>query len=408
MFDADFHRDPYRVYDRLRGQEPVQRVKVSSRGHHTWLITGYAQARAALTDPRLSRDTRRFGHLFGDRRDIAPALRDSMLATDPPDHTRLRRLAAPAFTASAVDRLRPRIQQITDQLLGAIAPKGAADLINEFAVPLPVTVICELLGVPEHDRPQLRRWSNALFTTADAATRDQAAHHINDTMAVLVAHRLHRFETGAAHQGEDGDLLDALITARANGDLLNQQELVSLAVLLLIAGHETTTNLIGNAVLALLLHPAQHTAIADHTVSDSDGLVPAIEEFLRYDSPLGIATVRFTTCPVAFGPVTIPAEQIVMISLGAANRDPAHFTDPSALDLTRTRPRQGHLAFGHGPHYCLGSGLARTEAHIALTGILRHLPHLHLDTRPQQLAWRPSRMMRGLLTLPVRWQPHTR
>ncbi|WP_207400928.1 cytochrome P450 family protein [Actinomadura roseirufa] len=398
MFDDAFHRDPYQVYDRLRRQSPVQQVKVSPRGHHTWMITGYAQARAALADPLLSRNTRRFGYLFGDRRDIAPALLNNMLATDPPDHTRLRRLAAGAFTAAAVDQLRPRIQQITDDLLDAIAPRGAADLINEFAIPLPVTVICELLGVPERDRPQLRRWSNDLFTS-DAAGRDKASHGIADHMTALVARRYHADHDTA---GKDGDLLDTLIAARQGNDRLSRQELVSLAVLLIIAGHETTTNLIGNAVLALLLHPAQYAAAA----ADPDRLGPAIEEILRYDSPLGIATVRFTTQPVTYGPTTIPAEQIVMISLGAANRDPAQYPTAGALDLARDRP--GHLAFGHGPHYCLGSALARAEAHAALAGLLRRLPRLRLGTTPEQLAWRPSRMMRGLRALPVRWDTVSR
>lgn len=398
VFDADFHRNPYPIYDRLRGQCPVQRVKVSSRGHHSWLITGYAQARAALTDSRFSRDTRRFGYLFGDRRDIAPALRANMLATDAPDHTRLRRLAAPAFTAAAVGRLRPRIQKITGELLDTITPQGAADLISEFAVPLPVTVICELLGVPEHDREQLHHWSNALFTTGDAATRDHASHRIADYMTALVAERDHR--TGCAPaQGGHADLLGTLIAARHQGDRLSRQELVSLATLLLIAGHETTTNLIGNAVLALLLHPAQRTTLAN----DPYQLAPAVEELLRYDSPLGIATVRFTTQPVTYGPAVIPAEQIVMIGLGAANRDPARYPAPAALDLSRAG--QGHLAFGHGPHYCLGAALARAEAHIALTSLLHRLPQLRLDTTPEDLAWRPSRMMRGLRTLPVRWRP---
>ncbi|WP_396454188.1 cytochrome P450 [Actinomadura sp.] len=400
VFDTDFHRDPYPIYDKLRGHGPVQQVRVSSRGHHVWLITGYAEARAALADPRLSKDTCRFGYLFGDRRDIAPPLRDTMLATDPPDHTRLRRLAAQAFTTATVDRLRPRIQQITDHLLETISPRGTADLINEFAVPLPVTIICELLGVPERDRPLLREWSNALFTSGDPAFRDRASHHIADYMTHLVTAKYQCADRDVSvRDGED--LLDSLIAARQRDDRLSQQELVSLAALLLVAGHETTTNLIGNAVLGLLLHPAQHAAVT--TVPDR--LAPAIEEFLRYDSPLGIATVRFTTQPVTYGPTTIPAEQVVMVSIGAANRDPAQYPNPAALDLTRTGASPGHLAFGHGPHYCLGSALARTETHTALTGLLRELPGLRLDTTPEQLDWRPSRMMRGLRALPVRWNP---
>lgn len=398
MFDADFHRDPYPVYDKLRGHGPVQRVKVSSRGHYAWLITGYTEARAALADPRLSKDTCRFGYLFGNRRDIAPALRDTMLATDPPDHTRLRRLAAQAFTVATVERLRPRIQQITDQLLETISPRGTADLISEFAMPLPVTIICELLGVPERDRPQLRSWSNALFTTGSPTDRDQASHRIADYMTHLVATKYHYVDRDASSR--DGkNLLDSLIAARQRDDRLSQQEVVSLAALLLVAGHETTTNLIGSTVLALLLHPAQRATMT----TAPDRLAPAIEEFLRYDSPLGIATVRFTTEPVTYGSTTIPAEQVVMVSIGAANRDPAQYPAPADLDVTRTGLSPGHLAFGHGPHYCLGSALARAEAHTALAGILHRLPDLRLDIAPEQLAWRPSRMMRGLSRLPVRW-----
>ena len=400
MFDAGFHRDPYPLYDRLRSQGPVQRVKVSSRGHHAWLITGYAQARSALADPRLSKDTCRFGYLFGDRREIAPALRTTMLATDPPDHTRLRRLAAQAFTVATVDRLRPRIQQITDQLLETLSPRGTADLISELAVPLPVTIICELLGVPEPDRPQLRAWSNALFASGAAADRDRASHHIADYMTRLVATR-YDYANRDASPREGENLLDSLIAARQRGDRLSRKEVVSLAALLLIAGHETTTNLIGNAVLALLLHPSQRVAVT----TAPDRLAPAIEEVLRYDSPIGVATVRFTTQPVTYGPTTIPAEQVVMVSIGAANRDPAQYRAPSALDITRSERPPSHLAFGHGPHYCLGSALARAEVHTALAGVLRRLPDLRLDTAPEQLAWRPSRMMRGLRALPVRWNP---
>ena len=399
MFGADFHRDPYRFYDGLRGQGPVHQVKTFPNGHNLWLITGYAQARAALADARFSKDTRRFGYVFGDRRDIAPELRTSMLSTDPPGHTRLRRLVAQAFTTNAVARLRPRIQQITDQLLDAVASKGSADLISEFAVPLPVTIICELLGVPECDRPQLRRWSNALFASGDSGIRDGASHDIADYMRALVARKCSNADRDIAPRNEEEDLLDTLIAARQHGDHLDRQELASLAVLLLVAGHETTTNLIGNAALALLLHPAQHAVVA----ADPDRLAPAIDEFLRYDSPLGIATIRFTTESITYESTTIPAEQVIMISIGAANRDPAHCPDPATLDLGRDRPQPGHLAFGHGPHYCLGSTLARAEAQIALATLLHRLPGLRLDTTPEELAWRPSRMMRGLRALPVRW-----
>ena len=391
MFDAAFFRDPYPVYDKLRENGPVQRIDEAMGSLPTWLITGYAEARSALADPRLSKDTRRFQHIFGQAgstRNISPAVSATMVATDPPDHTRLRKLAASAFTPAVVDGMRPRVQQLTSELLDTIEPDGHADLIETFAAPLPVTVISELLGVPEPDRADLRHWSNANFAAGDPARRDEASHAITAYMTGLIA-------TRRAAPGDD--LLSALIAARDDGDQLSEHELVSLAVLLLIAGHETTTSLIGNAVLALLLHPGQRAALrAD------PALVPAaIEEFLRYDPPAATATIRFTAEPVTFGDVTIPADQIVLVSLGAANHDPARFYWPDQLYIKRNAT--GHLAFGHGLHFCLGARLARTEAEIALQALLNRFPRLCIDADPATLPWRQSRLMRGLQRLPVRW-----
>jgi cytochrome P450 len=391
LFNADFFRDPYPVYDKLRANSPVQRLDGAMGNLPTWLITGYAEARAALTDPRISKDTRRFQHIFdqaGNKRNINPAVSATMLATDPPDHTRLRKLVAKAFTTDTVNILRPRIQQITDDLLDAIIPAGHADLIQTFAAPLPVTVISELLGVPESDRTNLRWWSNDNFAAGDPAVRDHASHAITDYMADLITVK-------RAQPGDD--LLSALIAARDDTDRLSEHELVSLAVLLLIAGHETTTSLIGNAVLALLLNPEQHTAL----LADPRLLPAAIDEFLRHAPPVATATIRFTTQPITIGQVTIPADQVILVSLGAANHDPARFFDPARLDVTRDSA--GHLAFGHGIHFCIGARLARTETGIALSSLLARLPGLQLAADPENLQWRHSRIMRGLESLPVRW-----
>jgi cytochrome P450 len=311
-----------------------------------------------------------------------------MLATDPPDHTRLRKLVVKAFAPGVVKSLRPRIKEITDDLLDVIEPGGHADLIQAFAAPLPVIVISELLGVPQADRHDLRRWSNDNFAAGDPAVRDDASHAIADYMTALIADK-------RARPGDD--LLSALIAARDDDDKLDEHELVSLAVLLLIAGHETTTGLVGNTVLGLLLHPAQRTAL----LGDLSLLPAAIDEFMRYDPPIATATIRFTTEPVTLGDVTIPADQVILISLGAANHDPGHFPDPARLDINRDA--SSHLAFGHGIHFCIGARLARAEAEIALSTLFTRMPGLTLAGDPGELHWRQSRVMRGLESLPVCW-----
>lgn len=389
MFDTDFFRDPYSRYGQLRGQCPVQRVATRAGRYPFWLITGYPEARAALADPRLSKDTRRFEHLFtGDQRDIAPAVRFSILATDPPDHTRLRRLATQAFNTPAAERLLPRIQQTCTDLITGLKSRGRADLIAEVAIPLPLTTICDLLAVPEADRDQLHRWSNALFLSGDPQARDKASYQLSDYMSGLIAgKRTH----------PDQGLVSDLIAARDEGDRLTEQELISLITVLLVAGHETTTTLIGNTVLALLTHPAAFEAARTSPAA----LAATVEETLRHDAPLGIATIRFTREPVRYGDTDIPADEIVMVSLGAANRDPRQFPVPDTFDPARTT--SGHLAFGHGPHYCPGAHLARLQAHTVISALISELPRLRLDVDINELRWRSSRQMRGLQALPVTW-----
>ncbi|MEU9676899.1 MULTISPECIES: cytochrome P450 family protein [Streptomyces] len=383
--DPRFFADPYPAYDLLRERCPVQRVPTGSGGHQGYLITGHAEAREAFTDPRLSKDTARF---FADRpsdRDLHPAISRTMLASDPPAHTRHRRVATPLFTAGRVRELRPFITRVVDDLMAEWRPGTRVDLVAELAVPLPVTVICELLGVPESDRAALAGWSHELFDATDTARVDAASHRIGDYLTHLV-------DTARATPG-DGPLHSLLRDCDEGG--LDRDETVSLAALLLVAGHETTTQFIGNAVLALLRHPEAF----DRLRRDPDLIPGALDELLRYDSPVSVATFRHSTEELSVGGVDIPAGFPVLIATGAANRDPAVFPAPYRLDLDRDAA--GHLSFGHGIHRCLGAPLARAEAEIALRALVTRFPDTGLAVSAESLSWRRTRLTRGLTALPL-------
>jgi cytochrome P450 len=384
-YGGDFTADPYPVYAALRERGPVHHVHTADSGD-MWLVVGYDEARAALADQRLSKDWR---IIAPDTQSVDTS--DHMLVSDPPQHTRLRKLVAREFTSRRMGALRPRVDRITDELITAMLPHGSADLLEALAFPLPMTVICELLGVPDLDRTSFRSWSNAIVGGADSVEDEQAA--VTAMTAYLVG--LIEDKRGG---GPREDLLSALIRTRdEDGDQLSPEELVGMAFLLLVAGHETTVNLIGNGVLALLTHPDQFAALrADPGLMDN-----AIEEMLRYDGPLESATWRFTPQPVDIGGTLIPAGEVVAVVLASADRDPARFPAPDAFDIRR--PTQGHLAFGHGLHHCLGAPLARLEATSALTALLTHCPTLTLATSSSRLTWRPGPLMRGLHHLPVRF-----
>ncbi|WP_052862306.1 cytochrome P450 family protein [Streptomyces sp. Tu6071] len=380
------HHGPYTACTAARSACPVQVVSSGPTGRSSYLVTGYAEARQALGDARLSKDTAAFFAGKGSSRALHPALVHHMLASDPPEHTRLRKLVTGAFTTGAVAELRPAITRITDELLDRWTPDEPFDFVAGLAGPLPVTVICELLGVPDEDRPSIRRWSAELFAAAAPDVIDAASHSLATYMTELVASK-------RAHPGTN--LLDRLIAAHAGDDALTENELVSLAVLLLVAGHETTTNYLGNALLALLLHPAERDRLRAHP----DAIPAALDELLRYDSPVSTATFRFTTERLTLGGTEIPAGRPVLIALGAANRDPARFAAPDTLDLTRDAA--GHLAFGHGIHRCLGAPLAKAEAEIALGAVLRRFPAIQLAVPPEHIPWRRTRLVRGPESLPV-------
>jgi cytochrome P450 len=372
-----FTADPYPVYARLRALGPLHRVRTDSGVE--WLVVGYDEARAALADPRLGKDWRL---LFPDHDPIG--VDGHLLDTDPPDHTRLRRLVTREFTARRMEALRPRIQQITTELLDTMLPLGTADLIEALAFPLPITVICELLGVPDLDREAFRDWSHTIIDKGDGEAA--AIRGMSGYLAGLIEDK---------RKGEPrDDLLSALVRASdEDGDRLSAQELVGMAFLLLVAGHETTVNLIGNGTLALLRHPGQ---LADLR-ADLGLLDGAIEEMLRYEGPLRNATYRFTREPVEIGGLTIPAGEPVVVALSAGNRDGNRYPRPDTFDIRRVA--QGHLAFGHGIHFCLGAPLARVEAQVAFTELLTRAPELALADEP--LSWRPGPLMRGVHRLPV-------
>ncbi|WP_330347909.1 cytochrome P450 family protein [Streptomyces sp. NBC_00582] len=381
-----FRRDPHPVYALLRERGPVHRVRLPAPDahHETWLVVGYAEARAAFADPRLSKDGRRIGVTFLDEELIGTYL----LTADPPQHTRLRSLVSRAFTARRVEEMRPRIQRLTDDLLDAMLPAGRADLVESLAYPLPITVICELLGVPELDRAAFRKLSTEAVAPTSAESEYDAFVRLAEYLTELIEDK--------RCAGPSGDLLSDLIRITAqDGDRLSPGELRGMAFVLLIAGHETTVNLITNAVHALLSHPDQLVALrADMSLLDG-----AVEEALRYEGPVENATFRFAAEPLEIAGTPIAAGEPVMIGLTAADRDAGRYPDPDRFDIRRDT--RGHLAFGHGIHYCLGAPLARLEARTALRSLLERTPALALDGPPGE--WLPGPLMRGTRSLPVRW-----
>ncbi|MFD8911502.1 cytochrome P450 [Streptomyces sp. NPDC059575] len=384
--DPRFLQNPYPTYAAMRSACPVQPVPTGSGGRPGYLVTGYAEAREALGDPRLSKDTAAFFKGKGSPRHLHPAVAHHMLATDPPRHTRLRKLVTKAFTTGAVTKLRPFIARVTDELLDRWPADEPVDFVAGLAVPLPVIVICELLGVPQKDRPDVQRWSGELFAAGKPDVIDAASHSLADYMTALIAAK--RLTPGTS-------LLDQLVSARDGDDRLSEEELVSLAVLLLVAGHETTTNFLGNALLALLQHPAE----LDRLRKNPDEIPAALDELLRFDSPVSTATFRYATRPVTLGGTDIPVGTPVLVALGAANRDPQRFPSPDRLDLDRDATAQ--LGFGHGIHRCVGAPLAKAEAEIALRAVLTRYPGIRLAVPPDRLNWRHTRLVRGLASLPV-------
>jgi hypothetical protein len=389
----DVVADPYPILRRLQDEDPVHWSPILGG----WVVTRYADVRDSLADARLSSD--RIGQFLSSRGPVPdPAtvalwrgLRRWAVFTDPPLHTRLRGALAPHFAGRELGRrLRPRIEALVSGLLDRAAGRGEMDVVGDLAGPLPVVVIAELLGVPESDRARLKPWSDELAAFVGSAIGTADRHQraarslgeMSEYLAWLAAER---------RRAPRDDVTSALVAASARGEL-SEEELVASGVMLLFAGHETTTNLIGNATLALLRHPAEAAAWrAEPALASS-----AVEELLRWDGP-GQAMVRVAAEDVELGGRTIRRGERLFLMVNAANRDPRQFADPDRLDLRRADNR--HLAFGHGAHFCLGAPLARMEAQVALGALLRRFPGLALRDAP--LAWLPSVVFRGLRALPV-------
>ena len=393
--DKQFRTDPYPSYKRLRERDPFHRSRLIGG----WILARHADVEVVLKDNRFHADETKLP-LFEKRR--ADMLRDgllqeddpqtqTMLRSDPPDHTRLRSLVSKAFTPRTVEALRPRIEGIVQERLDALNGADEMDVISELAYPLPVIVIAELLGVPVEDREQFKRWSDEAVRSLGGISADD----LRRSMAATRALRIYFEKISEERRREPReDLLSALLAAEEAGDKLSLDEVYGMCILLLVAGNETTTNLIGNGLLALLRNPAQLEILRD----DPSLLEGAVEELLRYDSPVQF-TSRFVLEDTELNGHKVEAYQQLIVLIGAANHDPEVFAEPERLDVTRTDVR--HLAFGHGIHYCLGAPLARLEGQVALGALIERYPNLRLATDSPE--WGDNIILRGLKSLPVRW-----
>jgi cytochrome P450 len=392
FFDEDsYYQDRVGSFARMGDSRPVATARMPGYGR-AWIVNRYADVRTALADPRLAKDVHRWPGGGRSRPSEAVNCHAHMLNSDPPDHTRLRRLVQQAFTPRRAASLRPRAEEIAAGLLDemAAARGDVVDLIDGYARPLPITVLSELLGIPVADR----EWISAAVIDygqpeeSERVTRELAAYF----MGLIAAKRA---EPGS-------DLPSALVRVRDGADEegagkgLTSTELLSTVFQLVMAGFDTTVNLIASGTLALLTHPEEMARLRE----DPSLLPAAVEELLRFTNPVNHATDRFTTEDVPIGDVVIPAGEWVVIATSSANRDPAQFPDPGRLDLARDT--SGHVAFGYGIHYCLGAPLARMEAEVALSAVLARFPGISLAVPPEELRWRPTMLMNGLESLPVR------
>jgi cytochrome P450 PksS len=396
LSSQEFKRDPIPVYTKILEQDPLQRIHML--GRDVWLVTDYEDASALLRDPRISKDLAK-APINTEKQASDPerayfssvaSWRRDMLTTDPPDHTRLRNLVTKAFTPAMIENLRPRIQQIADELLDAVQHKGRMDLIADFAFPLPITVICEMLGVPRDDRQKFHAWTQIIMVLPETPEQQKASIAAQEAFIAYI-----RTLLALKRETPGDDLISSLVQAEEHGDKLSEQELISMTWLLIIAGHETTVNLIGNSVLALLQHPDQLRLLRE----DPSLITSAIEEMLRFTSPVSLSTGRWANEDIPLHDHVIRKNDTILIALGSANVDPQEFPNPEALDITRQENR--HLAFGKGIHYCLGAPLARVEGQIAIATLLRRLPDLRLAADPDSLIWKPSLILHGLTAMPV-------
>jgi cytochrome P450 len=414
MLAPRYRRDPYPLYDRIRAAAPVHNAIVAAT-----VLSDYESVMAALRDPRLSSDETNADFTYAAGRRGAGLLAEApfrflihreasggaeapfttmarrfLLAVDAPDHTRLRALVARAFTPRTVIDAAPTIEKVAHELIDDIERRDDADLIADYAYQVPVRVICQMLGVPADDFPMFHRWVVPLVARFDIANMGSKTLG-READEATVALRGYLLDLADRRRSEPrDDLISTLVAIADDGDRLDEDELVSVLGLLLVAGHETTANLIGNAFWHLHLNPSQRARWQE----EPEIRRPGIEELLRYDSPIQMVQ-RISMEDIEYGGVVIPKHRLVIPLIGAANRDPARFVEPQRLDLGRTDNHP--VSFGFGVHHCLGAALARAEGEIALTTLYDRLPKLRPTV--SQPAWRPSIIFRGLEALPVRW-----
>jgi len=394
LLSQETKRYPSAFFGKLRPQDPLCYVTGGEMGF--WITTTYEDAITVLKDPRFINDKQRLslpqdepedGGVVADRYELVAWRRD-MLMVDPPDHTRLRRLVSKAFTPYLIEQLRPRIQQITDDLLDAVQHQGQMDLISDFAFPLPIAVISDLLGIPEADRQSFRAWTQALVTITEGQQTTSAAALESFLQYITTLLASKRDQPGH-------DLTSGLIQAQEHDNVLSEIELLSTMYLLIIGGYETVANLIGTGMLALLEHPDQMELLR----GDPSLLPSALEELLRYTTPLSLSSLRWASEDILMHDKLIRKGDMIFVSLIAADTDPQRFPDPDTLDIRRME--NPHLAFSKGTHFCLGAPLARLEGQIAIGTLLRRLPHLRLADTSERLIWNHTLLFRGLTSLAV-------
>ncbi|GGX60770.1 cytochrome P450 family protein [Streptomyces minutiscleroticus] len=393
-----YRSNPHPLYRHLREASPVSRL-TPPHGVDSYLITRYEDAKAALADPRISKDmyaaVDAYRSVFGDS---SIALDDNMLFADPPKHTRLRRLVNRAFVPRRIEALRPRVQEITDALLDRFTTLEPVDLLSDFAFPLPLQVICELIGVPESERQKAQQLCSVVartgFSKKDKARLAEAENGLREYFEDLIARKRKRPED---------DLLSVLVQTRDEQDSLTDGELLSTLWVLLFAGHKTTAYLIGNAVHTLLTHPDQ----LQQVVTSPELLPNAVEEIIRFEGSVENATFRHALEDITVAGTLIPKGSLVQIAITSANRDAASFERPDTFDITRPGVQSSHLGFGTGPHYCIGAPLARMEMQIALASLFRRFPRISLARPAEEAEWLtvPFPAFRGLTRLPVMLDP---
>lgn len=393
IISSEFKADPFPIFAHLRRAEPVYRATLPDKTS-VWLVTRYKDVYSLLKDGRFAKS--RYNAMTPEQLRKQPwvppmfrPLERNMLDLDSPDHTRLRSLVHKAFTPRLIEQMQMRVQTVADELLDAVLQKGRMDMIGDYALPLPMTIITEILGVPTKDHNKFHKWSKVIVSI------NQFNVNWRVIPAIWKFNRYLRNFFKVRRRDLRDDLVSALIQAEESGDTLSEDELLAMVFLLLIAGHETTVNLIGNGMLALLEHPEEMERLR----GDPSLIQSAVEELLRYTAPVFMSTERYALEDVTIQGVTIRRGEMVLGVLGSANRDEEVFDNSDKLDITR-EPNK-HLSFGFGIHFCLGAPLARLEAQIAIKTLLARFPSLRLQGSTESLRWRPSLILRGLDALPV-------